>query len=109
MVKSIKLYQKMDPYQITMSEFNPWKKEALDSDVLEEELHYLVLWNDDVNTFDWVIESLVDICDHTPEQAEQCALLIHFQGKYAVKKGNFERLKPMCEALIDRGINSTIH
>jgi ATP-dependent Clp protease adaptor protein ClpS len=98
----------MEPYQSTMSEFNPWKQEEFDIDVLDALLHNLIIWNDEVNTFDWVIESLVDVCSHTQEQAEQCALLIHYQGKYAVKKGNFDTLRPMCEALIDRGINSTI-
>lgn len=98
----------MEPYQSTMSEFNPWKQEEFDTDVLDALLHNLIIWNDEVNTFDWVIESLIDICSHSQEQAEQCALLIHHQGKYAVKKGNFDTLRPMCEALIDRGINSTI-
>jgi ATP-dependent Clp protease adaptor protein ClpS len=98
----------MEPYQRTMSEFNPWKQEEFDTDVLDALLHNLIIWNDEVNTFDWVIESLIDVCSHTQEQAEQCALLIHYQGKYAVKKGNFDTLRPMCEALIDRGINSTI-
>lgn len=98
----------MEPYQIIMAEFNPWKKEAYDTDVLEDEGYHLIIWNDDVNTFDWVIESLVEICSHTPEQAEQCALLIHYRGKYAVKEGDFPTLRPMCEALIDRNINATI-
>jgi ATP-dependent Clp protease adaptor protein ClpS len=98
----------MEPYQSTMAEFNPWKKEEMDTDVLDALMHNLIIWNDEVNTFDWVIESLVDVCSHSHEQAEQCALLIHHQGKYAVKKGSFDKLRPMCEALIDRGINSTI-
>lgn len=98
----------MEPYQKTMSEFNPWKQEEFDTDVLDDHLHHLIIWNDEVNTFQWVIESLVEICAHTPEQAEQCAMLIHYQGKYAVKKGGFTILRPMCEALIDRGINATI-
>lgn len=68
----------------------------------------LIVWNDDVNSFDWVIETLVEVCRHTHEQAEQCAFIIHFQGKYAVKKGNYETLNPMREAIIDRGINATI-
>lgn len=72
------------------------------------ENHALIVWNDEVNTFDHVIESLIQICDHSPEQAEQCALLIHFKGKYAVKGGSFDVLRPQCEALIDRGINATI-
>ena len=68
----------------------------------------LIVWNDEVNTFEWVITTLVEICGHTQEQAEQCAYLIHFKGKYAVKKGEFEMLKPMCDAIVDRGINATI-
>jgi ATP-dependent Clp protease adaptor protein ClpS len=68
----------------------------------------LIVWNDDVNTFEWVIETLIKVCNHSPEQAEQCAYIIHFQGKYAVKQGDYEILKPMCEAIVERGINATI-
>ncbi len=68
----------------------------------------LIVWNDNVNTFDWVIETLIEVCGHTEEQAEQCAYIIHFQGKYAVKQGDYETLNPMREAIIDRGINATI-
>lgn len=68
----------------------------------------IVVWNDDVNTFDWVIETLVQVCGHSFEQAEQCAYIIHFSGKYAVKKGSFDDLRPQCEAILDRGINATI-
>jgi len=68
----------------------------------------LVVHNDEVNTFDWVIESLVDICRHSWEQAEQCALIIHNNGKYGVKSGTDDQLKPMRSALVDRGINATI-
>ena len=80
--------------------------EALD--VLTANSHSIIVWNDDVNTFDWVIDSLMDICCHTREQAEQCALIIHTAGKYAVKQGDFETLRPQAEALIDRGISATI-
>ncbi|MBX5439650.1 MAG: ATP-dependent Clp protease adaptor ClpS [Thermoflavifilum sp.] len=68
----------------------------------------LIVWNDEVNTFDWVIESLVEICHHSWEQATQCAYIIHFKGKYAVKKGSYETLHPMKEALVDRGIQATL-
>ena len=68
----------------------------------------LIVWNDNVNTFEWVIETLVNICGHTAEQAEQCAFIIHFNGKYAVKQGEYETLKPMQEAIVDRGISATI-
>lgn len=78
------------------------------SELETEELHHLIVWNDDVNTFDWVIESLIDICDHEVVQAEQCALIIHHNGKCSVKKGDFTTLKPQAEALIERGISATI-
>lgn len=83
-------------------------EEQQDTDVLTEEFRMLIVWNDDVNTFDWVIESLIDVCDHSPEQAEQCALLIHHKGKCGVKKGTFDDLRPQCEALTGRGIQATI-
>ena len=73
-----------------------------------ETVHNLIVWNDDVNTFDHVIDSLVEICNHYPEQAEQCALIIHHKGKCGVKKGSFDFLRPQAEALIDRGIQATI-
>jgi ATP-dependent Clp protease adaptor protein ClpS len=86
-----------------------WKTEEIrETDVITEELHNLIVWNDDVNTFDWVIESLVDICGHETMQAEQCALIIHHKGKCGVKKGSFDDLRPQAEALIDRGIQATI-
>jgi ATP-dependent Clp protease adaptor protein ClpS len=68
----------------------------------------ILVWNDEVNTFDWVINALVEICGHTPEQAEQCAIIIDSKGKYAVKEGTYEVLKPMCDAITDRGIGATI-
>lgn len=79
-------------------------------DVLTETISpfQIVVWNDDVNTFEWVIETLVAICGHTHEQAEQCAYIIHFNGKYAVKSGTYEDLRPMCDAILDRGINATL-
>lgn len=90
----------------TKESTSPW--EAFDVDVELEEPYQLIVWNDDVNTFDWVIETLVKICGHTQEQAEQCALLIHFQGKYAVKQGSYQELEPMCTAITDRMISATI-
>ena len=68
----------------------------------------LVLHNDEVNTFDFVIECLIDICEHTTEQAEQCTYLIHYKGKCDVKKGSFDFLRPIRHALIDQGLNATI-
>lgn len=68
----------------------------------------LILWNDDFNTFDWVIESLMKVCEHTPEQAEQCAWLVHTKGKYAVKHGSKDYLLPRKRALELRGLTATI-
>ncbi|MBX2887504.1 MAG: ATP-dependent Clp protease adaptor ClpS [Ferruginibacter sp.] len=70
--------------------------------------YHLIVWNDDVNTFDWVIETLIEVCGHNVEQAEQCAILIHTRGKYAVKRGSYYQLKPYCEAITDRLIQATI-
>ncbi len=68
----------------------------------------IILHNDDVNTFDHVIMSLIDICDHDPLQAEQCAWLVHYTGKCSVKRGPFNALRPMCEALCERGLSADI-
>ncbi|MEK7224313.1 MAG: ATP-dependent Clp protease adaptor ClpS [Bacteroidota bacterium] len=74
---------------------------------MEDPCH-LVVWNDDVNTFEWVIETLMAICGHSEEQAEQCAYIIHYHGKYAVKNGSYDSLKPLCDAITERGINATV-
>ena len=74
----------------------------------EDEVYKLVLWNDDVNTFDYVIECLIEICGHTLEQAEQCTILVHYKGKCTVKTGSLELLKPMHEKLISRSLTSEI-
>ncbi len=73
----------------------------------QDRLH-LVLYNDDVNTFEHVIESLIDVCHHTPEQAEQCALIVHHKGRYEVKSGTYKRLLPMKNSLIDRELTVSI-
>lgn len=73
-----------------------------------EEPCSLVVWNDEVNTFEWVIETLIKVCGHSQEQAEQCSYIIHFHGKYAVKQGSYEELKPLCDAITERGIGATV-
>lgn len=73
-----------------------------------DEPFHLIVWNDDVNTFEWVIEALMEICKHSYEQAEQCAYIIHFKGKYAVKHGAYDDLKPMRDAITERGIGATL-
>jgi ATP-dependent Clp protease adaptor protein ClpS len=81
-----------------------------DEDVLTdtEDAYHLIVWNDDVNTFDWVIETLMAVCGHEREQAEQCSMIIHFKGKCSVKTGSFDALKPMCDAILERGIQATV-
>ena len=85
---------------------------AHDEDVLllEEttDLRDLVVYNDDVNTFDHVIQTLIDVCQHEPTQAEQCTLLIHHKGQCTVKIGSYEELEPMCTAIHDRGISADV-
>ena len=81
-------------------------------DVLEvietTDLMDLVVFNDDVNTFDHVINTLIKVCRHTQEQAEQCTMLIHFKGKCTVKNGSFEFLKPMRDSICEAGIDARI-
>lgn len=71
--------------------------------------HNLIVFNDHVNTFDHVIDSLVKVCKHDAIQAEQCTHIIHYNGKCDVKKGDFDALEPLCTALLDRGITAEIH
>ena len=89
---------------------NPFIKESPDLDVITESYNscQLVVWNDEVNTFEWVITTLIEVCSHSQEQAEQCATFIHHKGKYAVKSGDYDDLKPMCDAITERGIGATI-
>ncbi len=68
----------------------------------------IVLYNDDVNTFDHVIDVLVDVCDHTPLQAEQCSLIVHYNGKCIVKTGDLKDLKPRCSKLLEAGLSAEI-
>lgn len=68
----------------------------------------LIVFNDDFNTFDHVIESLIKVCKHETEQAEQCTWIIHYNGKCQVKRGEYAKLEPMCTALLERGITAEI-
>lgn len=86
----------------------PHQEEETDVLTTLDDPYSLIVWNDEVNTFEWVIETLIEVCGHTQEQAEQCAYIIHFQGKYAVKQGSYDELKPQCDAITERGIGATI-
>ena len=86
--------------------------EKVQEDVLVEEQvginNEIVLYNDDVNTFDHVIDTLIRVCQHSAEQAEQCAILVHYKGKCTVKTGVFDELKPQCTQLLESGLNAEI-
>ena len=83
------------------------KEEAV---VLEKEVnqHQIVLHNDEVNTFDFVINSLINVCEHTEEQAEQCTWLVHFKGKCTVKTGELKELEPRCSKLLSLGLSAEL-
>ncbi len=83
-------------------------QEELDVLVQEESKHEIILYNDDVNTFDFVIDSLIAICEHTVEQAEQCTILVHYKGKCAVKTGEYKDLEPRCSRLLELGLSAEI-
>jgi len=79
-------------------------------DMLEKEVnqHEIVLHNDDVNTFDFVIDSLINVCEHSVEQAEQCTWLVHFKGKCTVKTGEFKDLESRCSKLLSLGLSAEL-
>jgi ATP-dependent Clp protease adaptor protein ClpS len=68
----------------------------------------IVLYNDDVNTFDHVIDTLIRVCQHTAEQAEQCSILVHYKGKCTVKTGSYDELKPQCTQLLEAGLSAEL-
>jgi len=86
--------------------------EKIQEDVLVEEqtgtTNEIVLYNDDVNTFDHVIDTLIRVCQHTAEQAEQCAILVHYKGQCTVKTGAYDELKPQCTQLLEAGLSAEI-
>lgn len=92
------------------SQTKPWQD--LEDDVLIEEfsgeVSEIIVYNDEVNTFDWVIECFIEICNHSYEQAEQLSLIVHFKGKASVKRGVFDILKPMKDALCERGLSAVL-
>ena len=90
-------------------EENDWSTSVdVIEEVVETDVHNLVVFNDEVNTFEHVIDTLIDVCEHTPEQAEQCTLLIHYKGKCAVKNGSWEELVPMRNEICRRGISAEV-
>jgi len=97
--------------EITFHLANEPEVEVLELDEVDTDTdkeNNLVVFNDDVNTFEHVIQALIEICNHTKEQAEQCTLIIHYKGKCVVKTGSYEKLEPMCTAICERGISAEI-
>jgi ATP-dependent Clp protease adaptor protein ClpS len=90
--------------QMTKEKINPGNG----TQELSENLKELILFNDDVNTFDFVIETLIQVCGHDPNQAEQCALIVHYNGKCAVKSGSYSELKPAYEEMTNRKLSVKI-
>ncbi|TDL99151.1 MAG: Clp protease ClpS [Flavobacteriaceae bacterium] len=99
-------------YPLNASFSTKEKESPLGQDVLlleeTDQTHHIVVHNDDFNTFDYVIDCLIEICEHTPIQAEQCTYLIHHKGKCEVKTGSLEELKPKHRALLSRGLSSEL-
>ena len=87
-------------------------KEKIQEEVLtlekESNQNVIVVFNDDVNTFDHVINTLIYACDHTEEQAHQCSILVHYKGKCSVKTGSYDELKPRCSMLLEAGLSAEI-
>lgn len=97
---------------MNLSDVNMSTIEKVKEEVLVDELvsvnNEIVLYNDDVNTFDHVIDTLIRVCQHTAEQAEQCAIIVHYKGKCTVKTGHFDELKPQCTQLLEAGLSAEI-
>jgi len=89
-------------------QFDEQEDVLLEEDVMVGLPAEIIVFNDDVNTFDWVIMSFVDVLKHTQEQAEQLSLLIHFKGKASVKSGPKKNLVPLKDALVDRGLSAEL-
>jgi ATP-dependent Clp protease adaptor protein ClpS len=83
------------------------KEKAIPKEVVSKN-YEIVVYNDDVNTFDHVIDTLIRVCQHTPEQAEQCSLIVHYNGKCTVKTGELKKLKPQCAQLLEAGLSAEI-
>lgn len=83
-------------------------EELVDNKTEEVRVRDLVLYNDDVNTFDFVIQCLIEVCKHDALQAEQCTYIVHYNGKCTVKTGSYLHLNPMRQALLDRGLSAVI-
>ncbi|MBK8110536.1 MAG: ATP-dependent Clp protease adaptor ClpS [Saprospiraceae bacterium] len=96
----------MDPH--LSHKFEESEEQLVLDQTTEGTVAYLIIYNDDHNTFDWVIQCLMDVCNHTHEQSEQLSLIIHFKGKAIVKTGHFDSLNPLKDALLDLWLSAVI-
>ncbi len=90
------------------TEFDIEEEIQIEEEINDEDTRDLMVYNDDFNTFDHVIQTLIKVCKHDVHQAEQCTYLIHYKGKCSVKKGFYEELKPMKEGITSAGIKASI-
>jgi len=90
------------------TKFDEQEDVLIEEDVTSGNLSQLIVYNDDFNTFDWVIQCFMEVCHHTQEQSEQLSLLVHFKGKATVKTGPLSVVKPMKDALVERGLSAVI-
>jgi ATP-dependent Clp protease adaptor protein ClpS len=110
LAKCVILWQSSEAMPYCLNDPRPVATEWQDADIATDtdDPFSLIVWNDEVNTFEWVIQTLIEVCGQSAEQAEQCAMIIHTKGKYPVKRGSYDDLKPFCDAITDRGIGATI-
>jgi len=107
----IKIFKLVEEFSPKKMEMMSTKEKTSEEVLLKEEVktqNEIVLYNDEVNTFDHVIETLIHACDHTAEQAEQCSLIVHYKGKCTVKTGLYDDLKPRCSVLLEAGLSAEI-
>jgi ATP-dependent Clp protease adaptor protein ClpS len=95
--------------EVTFNQLQDKTSDREENEVIGIEKKCLILHNDDYHDFDFVINALIEICKHNSEQAEQCTFLVHYKGKCDVRSGQYSDLKPMKDALIDKGLNATIN
>lgn len=89
-------------------QFDEFEDILVEDDISTGERSQIIVYNDDYNTFDWVIQCFMEVCNHSHEQAEQLSILVHFKGKASVKTGTMSVLKPMKDALVERGLSAVI-
>jgi ATP-dependent Clp protease adaptor protein ClpS len=103
-----KIEMKMKNFNKTRHDLETESDVLIETKEVEVSDKQIILYNDDFNTFDFVIESLIKVCKHDALQAEQCTFLVHYKGKCSVKKGSYKELEPYCTALLERGLNAEI-